>query len=94
MKKKGVPSSCALYQNYPNPFNPTTAIRYHLPKDSRVTIKVYDILGREVATLVDGEESAGYHEVSFDGSRFATGVYFYKMTAGSYTAVKKLMLLK
>ncbi len=88
------PKSFDLSQNYPNPFNPTTTINYQLPKDAHVTLKVYDILGREVATLVDGEQSAGYHEVSFDGSNFASGVYFYKMTAGNYTAVKKLMLLK
>ncbi len=83
-----------LGQAYPNPFNPTATITYQLPKDSRVTIKVYDILGREVATLVDGEESAGYHEVTFDGSRLASGVYFYRLTTNGLNLVKKMILMK
>lgn len=89
-----IPSEYVLNQNYPNPFNPSTLIKYQLPKDSRVTIKVYDILGREVATLVDGVESAGYHEVTFDGSRLASGVYFYRLTTPGYTEVMKMLLVK
>ena len=81
-------------ENYPNPFNPSTMIRYALPVGSHVTIKIYDALGREVSTLVNEDESAGYHKVVFDASRLASGVYFYRITAGSYTSVKKLMLVK
>lgn len=94
VESTSLPKSFGLSQNYPNPFNPTTRIDYQLPNDAHVTIKVYDVLGREVATLVDGQQTAGYHEVSFNGASLASGIYFYKMTAGNYTAVKKLMLLK
>ncbi len=90
----GPPSQFILYPNYPNPFNPTTVIDYQLPRDSHVTLKVYDILGSEVAALVDGEVSAGYHEVTFDGSKFASGVYFYRISAGSYNQTKKMLLIK
>ncbi|MGC8596011.1 MAG: T9SS type A sorting domain-containing protein [Candidatus Kryptoniota bacterium] len=83
-----------LTQNYPNPFNPTTQIKYSIPTNSFVTLKVYDALGREVETLVDEPQAAGYHEVKFDGSRLTSGVYFYRLTVGNYTSVKKLMLVK
>ncbi len=81
-------------ENYPNPFNPTTVIRYALPKDTRVTIKVYDMIGQMVATLVDGDETQGYHEVSFDGSRYASGVYLYRLTAPGVTITKKMLMTK
>ncbi|HEY9167517.1 MAG TPA: T9SS type A sorting domain-containing protein [Candidatus Kryptonia bacterium] len=84
----------SLSQNYPNPFNPATVISYQLPVVSRVTLKVFDIRGREIATLVDGRESAGYHEVKFDGSRLPSGVYFVRLTAGSFSATRKIMLMK
>lgn len=89
-----VPVHFSLDQNYPNPFNPMTIIRYQLPKSSHVTLKVYDVLGREVTTLADGREDAGTHEVTFDGSRLSSGVYFYRITAGTFAEVKKLMLVK
>jgi len=89
-----VPAAFRLAQNYPNPFNPTTVIRYDLPVDGVVGMKVYDILGKEVVTLVDGFQKAGYHHVSFDASRLATGVYFYRLTAGTFTDVKKLLVVK
>ena len=89
-----VPMSYALFQNYPNPFNPSTTIRFQLATKSRVTLKVYDILGREVETLVDGALDTGLHQVSFEASRFASGVYFYRIQAGSFAATKKLILLK
>jgi outer membrane protein assembly factor BamB len=97
-----VPKEYRLYQNYPNPFNPTTIITYDVPKSSRVELIVYDVLGREVATLVDEQKNAGEYKVTFDGSRVASGVYFYKlvaspvepMTAGTYICVKKLVLMK
>ncbi len=89
-----IAASFALKQNYPNPFNPSTIIKYQLPANSRVTLKVYDVLGREVTTLVDEIQSAGTHVVTFDGARFPSGVYFYRLETGTYHDVKKLLLLK
>jgi len=89
-----VPVSYMLGQNYPNPFNPTTVIRYELPNDGNVSLKVYDILGKEVATLVERFETAGYHEARFNASNIASGMYLYRMTAGSFTDVKKLIVVK
>ncbi len=83
-----------LEQNYPNPFNPATTINYQIPKSSLVTLKVYDILGREVATLVNKEEMSGKYSVSFDASKFSSGVYFYKIQAGNFISLKKMILLK
>jgi len=91
---RGLPTNYALFQNYPNPFNPTTVISFQLAAKSRVTLKVYDILGREVETLVDGASDIGLHQVSFDASRFASGIYFYRIQAGGFMATKKLLLLK
>jgi uncharacterized delta-60 repeat protein len=93
------PVSYFLSQNYPNPFNPTTTIEYQLPKASKVTMKVYDILGREVATLVDDEVKSGYHTATFDGLKHASGIYFVRMTAqGSdakpYIKTMKIVLMK
>jgi hypothetical protein len=94
-----LPISYALEQNYPNPFNPTTTIKYDLPEAAKVTMTVYDIVGREVAKLVDGELDAGYHTAVFDGSRYASGIYFVRMTAqGSdakpYVKTMKIVLIK
>lgn len=83
-----------LNQNYPNPFNPTTKIKYDLPTAGRVTLIVYDVLGRKVATLVNEEKPAGSYEVEFNGNSFASGVYFFKIRAGNYSSVKKMILLK
>ena len=88
------PKEFKLEQNYPNPFNPTTTIQYQLPQDARVTLKIYDILGSEVATLINEEQEAGYKEVQFTGSNIASGMYVYRLTAGDYVSVKKMMLLK
>ena len=88
------PTSYSLLQNFPNPFNPTTVIRYDISKDGFVTLKVYDILGREVMTLVNENKLQGKYSVNFDASNIASGVYFYQLKAGSYTATKKLLLLK
>lgn len=83
-----------LSQNYPNPFNPATTISYMIPKESFVELKVFDMLGREAATLVNKEQSAGQYTVHFDGSSLPSGIYIYTIRAGSYTGSKKLMILK
>ena len=88
------PKEFKLEQNFPNPFNPTTTIQYQLPQDARVTLKVYDILGSEVATLVNEEQQAGYKEVKFNGSNIASGMYVYRLTAGNYISTKKMMVVK
>lgn len=83
-----------LSQNYPNPFNPTTVIDYTIPKDAHVTLKIYDVLGREVETLINENEQVGRYKVNFDGARLASGVYFYRLAAGSHVITKKMLLLK
>ncbi|HTX19877.1 MAG TPA: T9SS type A sorting domain-containing protein [Bacteroidota bacterium] len=83
-----------LSQNYPNPFNPTTDIQFTLPQQSTVELKVYNMLGQEVATLIHGTLSAGMHTVNFDAHSLASGVYIYRLSAGNFTSVKKMMLLK
>lgn len=94
------PHDYALEQNYPNPFNPSTVISYRLSVNSFVRLKVYDVLGRQVATLVDGRQNAGYYNVIFDAANLPSGVYFYRILAksfgqvGSYSETKKLVLLK
>ncbi len=89
-----VPYDFALFQNYPNPFNPTTAIRYSLPTRSHIVLTVFNMLGQEVAKLVNADMDAGYHEVHFDGRNLASGVYFYRMQAGGHVETKKLFLCK
>jgi tetratricopeptide (TPR) repeat protein len=87
------PLSFKLHQNYPNPFNPVTTIKYEIPSDNFVTIRIYDLLGREIFN--SGEfKKAGSHEVKFDGLNFASGMYFYSMESGSFKDVKKMVLLK
>jgi hypothetical protein len=88
------PSSFALEQNFPNPFNPSTTIKFTVPQYSKVTLKIFDILGREVSTLINENKSAGDYVVNFDASALASGMYIYKLTAGDFTAAKKMMLLK
>ncbi|HKJ81731.1 MAG TPA: T9SS type A sorting domain-containing protein [Ignavibacteriaceae bacterium] len=83
-----------LAQNYPNPFNPATVIKYQVPKDSHVSLKVYDILGREVATLIDGFKSQGRYNVTFNAGNLASGVYIYQLRADDFVANKKLILMK
>ena len=89
-----LPTEYTLYQNYPNPFNPSTKISYQLPKSSFVTLKVYDIIGREISTLVNEQQNAGQYEVAFDGSKLASGEYLYRIQAGDFISIKKLVLLK
>ncbi len=83
-----------LYNNYPNPFNPSTMIQYNIPKNSQVVIKVYDILGREITTLVNAKQSAGTYKVNLNMSKYSSGVYFVHMVAGSYVKTQKMMLIK
>jgi hypothetical protein len=90
-----IPKVFMLSQNYPNPFNPTTTIEFTLAEDSKVSLKVYDMLGREVGTLVNKELKAGVlHQVTFDASRLSAGMYLYRLQAGNNVQVKKLILLK
>jgi hypothetical protein len=97
----GVPLTPTLSQNYPNPFNPSTVIRYTVAGTrgqglgvSNVRLVVYDVLGRNVATLVDEKQAPGNYEVKFDGARLASGMYFYRLTTGEFTAVRTMTLLK
>ncbi|HUI31182.1 MAG TPA: T9SS type A sorting domain-containing protein [Candidatus Acidoferrales bacterium] len=83
-----------MTQNYPNPFNPTTRIEFALPKSELTKLTIYDLLGREVQTLIDRELQAGYYDVNFDASRFTSGVYLYRIQSGNFTETKKLLLLK
>jgi hypothetical protein len=89
-----IPARFALMQNYPNPFNPSTKIRYSIAKNSFVTIKIYDALGKTVNTLVNENKNPGNYEISFDASELASGLYFYKIQAGDFTDVKKMILIK
>lgn len=92
--ENNLPNSYSLSQNYPNPFNPTTQIQYTIEKPGNVSLIVYDILGRKVAELVNGFQQSGKYTVSFDASKLATGVYVYKIESGSYSSIKKMMLMK
>jgi hypothetical protein len=89
-----VPQSFSLMQNYPNPFNPVTNIRYEIPTNGHVRLAVYDILGKQVALLVDGMQEAGYYSVPFDAGNLSSGIYFYRLNAGSFTGVQKMTVLK
>ena len=89
-----LPSAFQLENNYPNPFNPTTTIGYEVPFTSKVSLKVYNVLGQEVATLFEGVRQAGYYKATFDASNLTSGVYFYRLTANNFVATKKLMLMK
>ena len=88
------PSSYALHQNYPNPFNPTTTIQYALPQESHVTLTVYNLLGREVAQLVNDVQHAGTHSISFDATNLASGNYLYRIETPGYTATRQMLLIK
>jgi hypothetical protein len=87
-------SEFVLSQNHPNPFNPSTTINYQIPELSFVTLKVYDVLGNEVGTLVNEEKPIGNYEVEFDAISLTSGIYFYKLQAGSFVETKKMVLMK
>jgi len=89
-----LPESIYLYQNYPNPFNPVTTIKYHLQKTGFVSLKVYDVLGKEVITLLNENKKAGSYSIQFDGSKLASGIYYYSLIAGSKRITKSMILLK
>jgi hypothetical protein len=89
-----LPKAYSLAQNYPNPFNPVTKINFAIPKQGFVTLKVYDVLGREVNTLVNEVKQVGSYSVDFDGSALASGVYFYRLESGSFTDIKRMILVK
>ncbi|MBM4176660.1 MAG: T9SS type A sorting domain-containing protein [Ignavibacteria bacterium] len=91
---KNLNYSFSLSQNYPNPFNPTTKIKFNIPHSAFVTLKVYDILGKKVATLVNEEMSAENHSVNFDANNLPPGIYIYKISAGEFTEIKKMLLIK
>jgi hypothetical protein len=90
----GILNSFSLLQNHPNPFNPSTTIKWQQPETNVVTLKIYDVLGREVTTLVNEELSAGKHDAMFDASRYSSGVYFYQLKAGDFIQTRKMILLK
>lgn len=89
-----IPKPFSLMQNYPNPFNPNTIIKYSIPENSFATIKVFDSLGQEAATLLNEEKQKGEYEVEFDGSDFSSGIYFYRLQSGNYSATKKMILMR
>jgi hypothetical protein len=89
-----VPLTFTLNQNFPNPFNPSTTIQYSIPHASRVTLKVYDVLGRVVSILVDEQKNAGAYSTEFDGKSLSSGVYYYRLTSNNNSDVKRMLLLK
>jgi hypothetical protein len=89
-----LPTEYALHQNYPNPFNATTSVRFDLPQEGRVTLTLYNVMGQAVATMVDGVFTAGRHQVSYEASDLPSGMYLMKLEAGSYSSMKKVLLLK
>ena len=88
------PRAFELYQNYPNPFNPETSIKYQIPVSSYVELKVFDMIGREIVTLVDEEQNAGNYEIKFSAKNLETGIYLYRIKANNLVCIKKMILLK
>jgi len=94
MESEILPTEYSLKQNYPNPFNPTTTIVFAVPKPAHVIVKLFDMLGRKVATLVDAHKEAGEYKILFDAGHLPSGIYYYQMKAEAFSQIKKLMLLK
>ena len=88
------PKGIELGQNYPNPFNPSTTINYEMPSSGKVSIKIFNVMGKEVGTLADEYQSAGVHEVKFQNASLPSGAYFYRLQAGDYVRIKKMVLMK
>jgi len=93
-EEAAIPDVYFLSNNYPNPFNPTTLFKYGLPEDAQVVFEIYDVLGRRVETLLNEKQRAGYHEVTWNGDKAASGMYFVRMQAGDFNSTKKMVLLK
>ena len=89
-----IPTEYDLLQNYPNPFNPTTQLKFDIPKHGFVSLKVYDVLGKEVANLVNEVKAAGSYTVEFNGASLSSGIYYYRIESGSFVNVKKMVLIK
>jgi hypothetical protein len=89
-----IPTSFSLEQNFPNPFNPTTTIQFSLPQSGDVSLKIYNLLGEEIKTLADEYREAGKHSVQFNANSLASGIYFYRLQAGSFIETKKMILIK
>jgi hypothetical protein len=89
-----IADSYGLYQNYPNPFNPVTKITFSIPQRGYVSLKVYDVNGKEISTLIEGRMEKGFNSITFDGNRLASGVYFYRIISGEFRETKKMVLLK
>jgi hypothetical protein len=92
--KEGIPTEYSISQNYPNPFNPSAKIKFSLPKAALTKIVLYDVLGREIRTLVNKELGAGYYEITVDASTLPSGVYFYRFQSGDFAQTKKMVLTK
>jgi len=90
----GIPANYELSQNYPNPFNPSTKINFSIPKDQRVSLKIYDVLGKETATIVNDYKTAGFYTVEFNASNLTSGIYFYVLRGDNFTQTKKMTLIK
>jgi hypothetical protein len=93
-ENNGVPAVFRLYQNYPNPFNPSTVISIDMPKDGYASLKVFNSLGQEVATLIEGDIKAGSYQKVFNASQLSSGIYFYKLVTGGFSEVRKMSLIK
>ena len=89
-----IPHEFALYHNYPNPFNPATTIEFSIPETQRVTLKVYNLMGQEAVTLVDGELQAGYHTTKWHAGNMASGIYFYRLMSDKKAITQKMILMK
>lgn len=94
VSEEEMPVEYRLTQNFPNPFNPSTKINYQIPEGGRVTMKVYDVLGVEIATLVNREQDAGYYEIEFNAATIPSGVYFYELQIGDFREIKKMMVIR
>lgn len=94
ISEKGPELTYNLYQNYPNPFNPTTTVRFTIPEEGRVSLKVFNALGVEVASLVDSVKPAGEYTIEFNGEGLPSGIYFLQLKSGAYINIKKMILLK